>query len=92
MASDESIKFVGLTDKFGSLVSMAYRENPFSDEKEVEQYAIQMVLSTLVTEQFESKAGRTKHIITFHEGITRVTIPIVMRDHKFFVLLMIAPG
>jgi hypothetical protein len=84
---DSTISFVGLADKFGGLVAMSYRETPFSDDKEVEQYAVQTVLSTLIMEQFEPKAGKTTYTLTAHEKTTRVAIPVEIGNHKLFVLL-----
>ncbi|MGI0019173.1 MAG: hypothetical protein ACREAY_01740 [Nitrososphaera sp.] len=57
VALDHSIAYVGLADKFGSLVTAAFRETRFAD-REAEQYSMQSAVSALVAEHFEDNAGK----------------------------------
>ena len=41
LALNPSIAYVGLADRFGSLVTAAFRDGTFADEKEAGQYSMQ---------------------------------------------------
>ena len=85
---DPSILFIGLADKFGSLVAMSYRDMPFADEKEAGQYAVHTTISSSILAQFEPKAGKVKYLVAFHKKTARITIPITRDNEKFFILLI----
>jgi hypothetical protein len=88
LALDASLTYVGLADRFGSLITGAYRSVPFPDEKEAEQYSVQTTLSALIMEHFESRAGKIRYSITEHEKTVRVTVPAAVGGEKFFILMI----
>lgn len=88
LALDQSVAYVGLADRFGSLITGAYRSVPFPDEKEAEQYSVQTTLSVLIMEHFESRAGKIRYSITAHEKTVRVTVPVAVGGQKFFILML----
>ena len=53
---------------------------------------MQTTLSALILEHYESKAGKIWYSITAHDKLVRITVPIAMGDHRFFILLMMDGG
>ena len=75
---DNSIRFVGITNNFGSLITTAYRNGltPLMNEQETSHYGIQAVLRAAIREEFESKIGRLEYSIGKYERLIRATVPI----------------
>src|SRR6266487_7123819 len=75
---DNSIRFVGIANNLGSLITTAYRNGltPLMNEQETSHYAIQAVLRAATREDFESKIGRLEYSIGKYERLIRATIPI----------------
>lgn len=91
LALDASIAYVGLADKFGSLITAAFRETPSAEEKEAEQYSMQSAVSALVAEHFEDSAGKARYQVTFYEKTARAVAPLVLGG-RLFVLTMVGPN
>jgi hypothetical protein len=79
---DNSIRFVGIANNLGSLISTAYRNGltPLMNEQETSHYAIQAVLRVATREDFESKIGRLVYSIGKYERLIRATVPIRFLD------------
>jgi hypothetical protein len=92
LALDTAVIFSALVDHIGDIVAMTYRETPFVDEKEAMQYAIQMTIAAILLAHFENRLGRIQYTVTYHDDIARVTLPIVVGNQKFFVLLLLDSG
>lgn len=92
LSLDSSVVFSALVDHIGDIVAMKYREVPFVDEKEAKQYAIQMTITAILMAHFERRMGNMRYMVAYHDGITRVTLPIASGRQKFFVLLLLVPG
>src|SRR5919106_4043623 len=90
--SDNSIRFVGISNNLGSLVATAYRADltPLMDEQETSHYAMQAVLRAATREDFESKIGRLVYSIGKYEKLIRATVPIIFsgsEGKRFYLLL-----
>jgi hypothetical protein len=84
---DPSITYVGLADRFGSLVTAAFREGSPAGEKEVGQYSVQSAISALVTEHFETGTGKARYQVTFYDETARAAVPLAL-GNGLFVLMM----
>jgi hypothetical protein len=85
---DRSIAYAGLADKFGSLVTAAFRETPLAGDKDAEQYSMQSAVSALITEHFEDNAGKARYQVTFYEKKARAVVPLVLAG-RTYVLTMV---
>lgn len=75
---DNSIRFVGIANNLGSLITTAYRNGltPLMNEQETSHYGIQAVLRVAIREEFESKIGRLEYSVGKYERLIRATVPI----------------
>jgi hypothetical protein len=75
---DESIRFAGIANKMGSLVTTIYQEGiiPLMTKEETSQYALRAVVRAATREDFEIKLGRLHYSLGKYEKLVRVTIPI----------------
>ena len=80
MATDSSIRFVGVANKYGTLIESAYRKDlkPLMDQEETGHYAIQSVFRSSTRETFQSKIGKQRYAIAVYEKLIRATIPIII--------------
>jgi hypothetical protein len=74
--SDQSIRFVGIADKYGKQVAVNYREGlvPFLNQTESEIYSIDTVMRMNSRKEMESKLGKVIYSFTLYEKIKRATI------------------
>jgi hypothetical protein len=104
--SDNSIRFVGIADKYGKQVAVNYREGlvPYLDQTESEIYSIDTVMRMNSRLEMESKLGKVIYSFTLYEKIKRATIyvgnidyPVLMTsfdtfsDHDSIILDKILP-
>lgn len=94
---NKSIRFVGLANSLGTLLSTCYREGlvPLLTKEETQHYAVQAVLRAAIREDFISKLGRLKHSIGTYDRLIRATVPVVREDNhiaKFFLLISFDVG
>lgn len=92
-----SIRFVGIANNLGTLLSTSYREGltPFMTKEETQHYALQAVLRAAIREDFIIKLGMLKHSIGTYDRLIRATVPVAIKgDHdvKFFILLSFDVG
>jgi hypothetical protein len=92
IALNKSIRFVGLANHLGTLLTTSYRNGliPLMTREETKHYALQAVLRAAIREDFVSKLGRLKHSIGTYDKLIRATVPIMTEDNlqaKFFLLL-----
>jgi len=98
VALDESIRFAGIANKMGSLVTKAYRQGvvPLMTEEETSQNALSEVVRATTTEDFEIKLGRLQYSVGKYDKLVRATIPIPAPDDdgksKFYLLLSFDSG
>ena len=106
MQSDDSIRFVGIADKYGKQVAVNYREGliPYLDQTESEIYSIDTVMRMNSRMEMESKLGKVIYSFTLYEKLKRATIyvgnidyPVLMAsfdthsDHDSIILNKILP-
>jgi hypothetical protein len=89
---NKSIRFVGLANNLGTLLTTSYRRGltPLMTREETKHYALQAVLRATIREDFVSKLGKLKHSIGTYDRLIRATVPVTIEDNlqaKFFLLL-----
>jgi hypothetical protein len=93
---DYSIRFVGLVDHLGSLVTTVYREGlvPLATREETAKYASQTIYMTgALAGGFNSKVGKMQYVIGKYENLIRATVPVVSAGYdKFYLMLSFDRG
>ncbi len=104
--SDDSIRFVGIADKYGKQVAVKYRDGlvPYLNQTESEIYSIDTVMRMNSRMEMESKLGKVIYSFTLYENLKRATIytenndyPVLMvsfdtrSDHDNIILKKIFP-
>jgi hypothetical protein len=104
--SDNTIRFVGISDKMGSHIISRYRRGltPLLTPGETEKLALESVLRMNTRKDFESKLGKPIYSFTIYQKVKRVTIalenieyPILMTsfdveaDHENIIINKILP-
>jgi hypothetical protein len=86
---DKTIRFVGIANKSGVLVSSAYRNalTPLMTREETSHYAIQAVTRAMLREDFTAKLGKIEYSITKYQRLIRALIPFEYENNKLFILL-----
>ena len=85
---DDTIRFVGIPNKFGKQIVVEYREGlqPLLTDTESELYAIETVIRMNTRKDFESKLGKPIYSFTLYEKLKRVTIPLESKDYPILML------
>ena len=83
---DESIRWVGLTNREGLILNEKFREKltPLLTEEENEEYASNAISRQRTRSKFEQKIGKLIYAFGKYEKINRATIPI---NGYYFLLL-----
>src|ERR687898_1133222 len=86
---DDTIRFVGIPNKFGKQIVVEYREGlePFLTDTESELYAIETVIRMNTRKDFESKLGKPIYSFTLYEKLKRVTVSL---DNYDYPVLMVS--
>lgn len=81
--SDDSIRFVGIADKYGKQVIVKYRDGlvPYLNQTESEIYSIDTVMRMNSRKEMESKLGKVIYSFTLYENLKRATIYIGNNDY-----------
>ena len=87
---DESIRWVGITNKEGLIINEKYRKGvmPLLTEEENEDYASNAISRQRTRIQLEQKIGKLIYAFGKYEKLNRATIPI---DTNYFLLLSMDP-
>jgi hypothetical protein len=106
LRSDDSIRFVGLADKYGKQVAANYRDGliPYLNQTESEIYSVDAVMRMNSRKEMESRLGKVIYSFTLYEKLKRATIytgnidyPVLMTsfdiqsDHDSIILNNIIP-
>lgn len=106
LRSDDSIRFVGLADKYGKQVAVNYRVGliPYLNQTESEIYSVDAVMRMNSRKEMESRLGKVIYSFTLYEKLKRATIyignidyPVLMTsfdiqsDHDSIILNKIIP-
>lgn len=91
---DKAIRFVGIANKSGVLVSSAYREGltPLMTREETSHYALQAVTRAMLREDFTTKLGEFEYAIGKYQKLIRALIPFECMNNKIFILLSFDVG
>jgi hypothetical protein len=104
--SDNTIRFVGISNKTGTQIISRYRKDliPLLTPEETEKLALESVLRMNTRKDFESKLGKPIYSFTIYQKVKRVTIalenieyPILMTsfdveaDHENIIVNKILP-
>jgi hypothetical protein len=96
VALDRSVRFVGLVDHLGSLLTTVYRKGltPLASKEETANYAHQAVFMTgALGVGRNSKIGKMQYVVGKYENLVRATIPVVSGSYdKFYLLLSFDTG
>lgn len=94
LSIDKTIRFVGIANKSGVLVSSVYRNGltPLMTKEETSQYAIQAVTRAMLREDFTAKLGEIEYSITKYQRLERALIPFEYENNKLFILLSFDVG
>jgi hypothetical protein len=84
--TDNSIRWVGIADKHGTLLNERYRKGLvlFLTEEENEEYASNAISRQRSRVKFEPKIGKLIYAFGKYENVNRVTIPI---NENYYLLL-----
>lgn len=83
---DDSVRWVGIADRNGTLINERYREGLvlLLTEEENEEYASNAISRQRSRVKFEPKIGRLIYAFGKYENVNRVTIPI---NENYYLLL-----
>jgi len=86
LSIDNSIRWIGIANKFGVLINAEYREQlqPLMSEEENEEYALLTVTRYKTRIKFQPKIGQLIYAFAKYEKLCRATIHI---NDDYFLLL-----
>ena len=78
LSVDNSIRFVGIVDIEGNIMTTKYRSGlvPLLSKQETAQSISHSVMRMRTRRQLEAKLGRTIYVISFYEKVKRIAMPI----------------
>ena len=88
---DSSIRFIGIADDTGSLISISERKGlkPFLNYQETEQYAITAATRQYTRLRWRYTLGRVDYTYSIYEKLIRANIPITDANNRLaYVILM----
>lgn len=91
LALDPSIRFAGLVDHLGSLITTVYRPGlvPLATKEETARYASQAIYMTgMLAGGFNSRVGRMQYVVGKYENLIRATVPVVSAGYDKFYLML----
>lgn len=86
---DTTIRFVGIANKSGALISSSYRKGltPLLTKEETSHYTIQAVTRAMLREDFTAKLGEIEYTITKYRRLVRALFPFEYENNKLLMLL-----
>jgi len=90
LEKDHFIRFAGISNHLGHLITTAYRKDlvPLMSPEETSRYAVQAAIRAATRETFESKIGELQFSISRYNKLVRATIPIKSSGKNRFLLLL----
>jgi hypothetical protein len=90
LALDDSIRFVAVANKLGTVDAAEYRTglNPLLTKEETKQYAMQAVTRASLREDFTPKLGRFEYSVGKYSNLVRAIIPFDEGENKQTYLLL----
>jgi hypothetical protein len=85
---DKSIRFAGIANKMGRLVSAKFRNGlrPLLTTEELESNVMKATLRMKTREDHESKLGRTIYTFGLYEKVKRASIPLDGNDYSLLMV------
>ena len=83
---EKSMRWVGITNKFGVLLNVEHKEgvNMLLTDEENEDYAANTIFRQKTRAKFEPKIGKLVYALGRYEKVNRVTVPI---NDSYYLLL-----
>jgi len=87
---DHRIRFVGVADKHGLILTTAEREGiiPLLSDEETEQYAITASTRQYTRLRWQDLLGKLNYTCSLYEKILRITVPITNQKNRLEYLLI----
>jgi hypothetical protein len=87
---DPRIRFVGVADKHGLILTTAEREGiiPLLNDEETEQYAITASTRQYTRLRWQDLLGKLHYTCSLYEKILRITVPITNQKNRLEYLLI----
>ncbi|HEU5119868.1 MAG TPA: hypothetical protein VFT71_02680 [Candidatus Nitrosocosmicus sp.] len=87
---DPRIRFVGVADKHGLILTTAEREGiiPLLNDEETEQYAITASTRQYTRLRWQDLLGKLHYTCSLYEKILRITVPITSQKNRLEYLLI----
>ena len=87
---DPAIRFVGVTDEHGLLVSTSERKNldPLLNSEETQQYAITAATRQYTRVRWQSLLGKIDYTCSHYDKLLRATIPITDHEHHLMYVII----
>ena len=87
---DPRIRFVGLADKHGMILTTAERAGiiPLLNAEETEQYAITASTRQYTRLRWQDLLGKLNYTCSLYEKILRITVPITNQKNRLEYLLI----
>src|ERR687887_1826940 len=88
---NSSIRFVGIADEHGSLLSISERKGlkPLLNYQETEQYAIAAATRQYTRVRWQYSLGKVDYTCSIYEKLIRANIPITdTNNHLAYVILL----
>ncbi len=87
---DRRIRFVGVADKHGLILTTAQRADiiPLLNDEETEQYAITASTRQYTRLRWQDILGKLNYTCSLYEKILRITIPITNQKNRLEYLLI----
>ena len=93
--TDSRIKFVGIADKHGIILTKGERKGivPLLNDEETEQYAITASTRQYTRLRWQNILGKLYYTCSLYEKILRITIPITNQNNRleFLMILTLDP-
>ena len=91
LALDPAIRFAGLVDHLGSLITTVYKPGlvPLATKEETARYASQAIYMTgALAGGFNSRVGKMQYVVGKYENLVRATVPVVSAGYDKFYLML----
>lgn len=87
---DPSIRFVGVADEHGLLVSMSERKDlkPLLNMEETQQYAITAATRQYTRIRWQTLLGKIDYTCSHYDKLLRATIPITDKNNHLAYVIM----
>jgi len=89
LKTDRAVRFAGITNAMGSLLSTAYRSGlvPILEPEDTARYAVHTAMRAATRDDFESKLGRTVYVLARYPKLIRATVTIGSQEKKHLLMV-----